>query len=209
MSKKRNHAQYNKKVLTKLKSNVKNLQKQQGKLTKLEKKIEVEERAVLKEEKKILAAEKRIHKDTQIIMKQEKEVLFMIGRFKVLRSHMFDIIKIIAGALIGSGIGTMVIGRLALAESLPWLNIVAMIVIVLCVGGLLVYKAEREKISHMNHPAEYIVFRVLYIWLIATLISGITALLFVIDPISTSVGAKLVLLSSFPAVSGAIGFSFL
>ena len=209
MSKKRVHSQYTKKVLTKLKSNVKKLQKQQGKLNRLEKKIEHEERTVLKEEKKIIAAEKRIHKDTQQILKQEKEVLFMIGRFKFSKLHVFDLIKIAAGALIGSGIGTLVIGRITLAQMLPWANIVAMIIIVLCLGGLLVYKAEREKISRAKHPVEYVIFRVVYIWFIASVISGVTALLFVTEPVSFAVGTKLVLLSSFPAVSGAIGFSFL
>jgi len=179
----------------------------QQKLLEEEKKIEREEAKLAKEVKAIKKAEENIEKREIEIEKLEKEVLFKIGSLKVRKKHIFDNTKIVAGALLGTGLGRAIESSRGFAETLPLTNILAIVGISLILAALLTFKTEKKEILSSKTPMKYILGRVAHIYLVAILVVALSSLLFVTEFPEPVLFLKVLLISSFSAVSGAITFS--
>lgn len=186
-----------------------NLRSQTSKILKEEQSIKRTEKKILREQKVLEKQEKKLEKIEKSILKEEKGIRSILKSLKIEKHHFLDFIRIAAGALVGTGLGSIIIRQKDLALALPWRNILGIIFVALLLAGLLVYKAERKSLEKKNHPLRYITVRVAYIWLIATVISGATSLLFIAQPELSFITLKSVLIGSFPAIAGSIGFNFI
>jgi uncharacterized membrane protein len=189
------------KLLNKIKNDEKKLLKVAGSLKKEEMNIKKEEKKIIKEEKKIEALEKKILRD-------EKKILLAVGKLKIRKEHFFDFIRIVAGALLGTSLGRGFI-KTDLATNLPWINIFGIFVLSFAISSLLVYKAERKTIAHIDNKYFYMFKRVIYIWIIAAVVSSLSSLLFMVDYPNKELFIKNMLINLYPAIAGAIGFSLI
>ena len=169
-----------------------------------------EEQKIEREEKNIEAEEKKIEKKEAKIEKIEKEILFKIGKFKVSKKHVFDVTKITAGALLGTGLGQALAGYTDLT-ALPWLNTVGIFALSVALSALMLYKEEKTEIKQAKEPALYLTKRVVEVYLISFFIVAATLVLFSPEALALDLELflKIVLIGSFSAVSGAITFSLL
>ncbi len=185
------------------------LRSQTSKILKEEKYIKRTEKKILKEQKALEKQEKNLEKIEKNILKEERGIRAVLKSLKIEKHHVLDFIRIAAGALVGTGLGSIIIRQKDLALTLPWRNILGIIFVALLLAGLLVYKAERKSLEKRAYPLRYIAVRVAYIWIIATVISGATSLLFIAQPELNLITLKSILIGSFPAIAGAIGFNFI
>ncbi len=160
------------------------------------------EKHIIREEKKIEALEKKI-------LKEEHEIIGSLGKLKLKQGHLLDFFKIVGGALIGTSFGAKIVGQTELVQSIPWINVIGIFVLSLVVGFAMVYKAEKDKLKKMKNPKTYLLLRLFYIWVIAAAIGGLSSSLFITEPLETLVFIKVVLVGSYPALAGAIGFNFI
>lgn len=180
---------------------LKSVKKDEKKLLKIAKKLEKDEKRIVKEEKNIEKLERKIVKD-------EKAILLAIGKLKIKKEHLFDFIKIVAGSLLGASLGKKFIDS-ELAVELPWLNVIGILLLIFAISYLLVYKAERKTLAHKRHKQIYILTRILYIWIVATMVGSLSALLFMTEYPGKEIFIKSLLINLYPAVAGAIGFSLI
>jgi uncharacterized membrane protein len=173
------------------------------------KKVERDEKKLVAHEEKIEKEEKNIQKLEKKIIKDEEKILFELKKLTVKKKHLLDLIKIIAGALLGTSFGSGLLGKKELAMQLPWVNVIGIFLLTFIVASLLVYKSERKNVVKGKSVARYVVLRVLYIWIVATVISSLASILFMTETLESAILIKSLLIGSYPAVAGAIGFSFI
>ena len=172
-------------------------------------KVERDEKRLEKHEKKIEKEEKNIQKLEKKIIKDEEKILFELKKLTVKKKHLMDLIKIVAGALLGTSFGAGLIGKADLAMKLPWINVVGIFLLAFLIAALLVYKAERKNVAKGKSVFGYVITRVIYIWVVATIISSLASILFMTESLEAAILIKSLLIGSYPAVAGAIGFSFI
>ncbi|MBS3117468.1 hypothetical protein J4430_01145 [Candidatus Woesearchaeota archaeon] len=209
MSKDRKKSNQDKVVLKEIKAGTESVRKEEGKIRALEKKLSIQSKQIIEEEKHIVEEEKKIKKLEKRIIKEESKILSVLKRFKLGKKHLFDFIKIVAGALLGTSFGAGLLSKKELATNLPWINVAGIFVLAFVIAGLLVYKAERKSVTKGKGIILYVIKRVIYIWIIATAISTLASFLFLTETLPTEVLIKSLLIGSYPAVAGAIGFNFL
>ena len=96
-----------------------------------------------------------------------------------------------------------------MALALPWINVIGIFLLAFVIASLLVYKAERKNVAKGKGVFGYVLKRVAYIWIVAVVISSLASILFMTESLETAVLIKSLLIGSYPAVAGAIGFSFI
>jgi uncharacterized membrane protein len=176
---------------------------------KLLRKVERDEKRLERHEKKIERDEKNIQKLEKKIIKDEEKIIFELKKLTVKKKHIMDLIKIVAGALLGTSFGAGLIGKADLALALPWINVIGIFLLAFVIASLLVYKAERKNVAKGRSVFSYVLKRVAYIWIVAVIISSLASILFMTESLETAVLIKSLLIGSYPAVAGAIGFSFI
>ena len=174
-----------------------------------QRKIVREERKLQKMGSKIFEEERKIVHIEHRILEEEQELLAKIGKIKVKKTHILDFFKVVGGALVGTSFGSQFLNATELAGILPWMNVVGILILSLAIGGALIYKSDQKHIKKMKSPGRYIVLRLLYIWLIATGVGGLSVFLFLTEPVSSVALLKSMLVGSYPALAGAIGFNFI
>lgn len=182
---------------------------------KMLRKIDREERTIIREEKKleriaekIFKEEKKIEDMEHRLIEEEHDLIVSLGKMKLKGSHVLDFFKIVGGSLVGTSFGAKFIGTVDLATTVPWENVIAILIMSLVIGGALIYKAEKKRIVKMKHPTTYLALRLVYIWIISIAIGGMSIFLFLTEPVGGILLAKTILLGSYPALAGAIGFNF-
>ena len=157
--------------------------------------------SIKNEEDKILVEEKKVEKEEEKVEK----ILFKIGQFEFKRKHVLELIRGIAGAFFGVGIGRNLLNLQDLAAKLPWWNVTGILLFVLFVSGLLIYKNEKSFIKQKGYGVVFRKLIVLYV--IAIAVELISLWLFKALPPEMAVIVKMLVIGSFAAMGGAVTFS--
>lgn len=173
-------------------------------------KVEQELRQIRKTEDKLLKQEQRIEeKENKILAEEEKieKVLFRIGRFEFKRKHLLELIKGVAGAFLGVGIGRSILNLDSLAEKLPWWNIFGILIFIIGISWLLIYKNERQYIQ--KHGLVIVWKKLIFLYLISLMIEFISLWLFASLPPEMATLIKVLVIGSYAAMAGAVSFSLI
>ncbi|MBT4604054.1 hypothetical protein HOC01_00305 [archaeon] len=163
-------------------------------IKKLDKKLQEEELQELKKQKEIKQEEKKIEKQ-----------LLKVGNFTFKRRHLLELIRGTAGAFLGVGLGKSLLSFETLAQTLPWINIIGILIFILAVSALLIYKNEHDFIKKEG----FIIVpkRLIFLYTIAIVIEVLSLYLFGGLPSDPSELIKWLIIGSYPAMAGAVSFS--
>ena len=173
-------------------------------------KVEQELRQIRKNEEKLLKQEKRIEqKENKILAEEQKieKVLFKVGRFEFKRKHLLELIKGVAGAFLGVGIGRGILNLDSLAEKLQWWNIIGILVFIIGISWLLIYKNERQQVQ--KHGLKIVWKKLIFLYLVSLLIEFISLWLFASLPTDVATLVKILVIGSYAAMAGAVSFSLI
>jgi len=155
---------------------------------------------------KITRGEKSIVKEETKIEKEEKKIEKAISKFTA-RKYLLELIRGAAGAFLGVGIGESLIGVSKRAESLPWLNIIGILIFILVISSLLIYKNEKDHIS--NRGTRFVLWRLGELYAISLAMEALGLVLFAAWPGTGELLAKSLIVGSYAAMSGAVSFTIL
>jgi len=189
-----------------------------NKIFKAEKKIEQHEKQIAKDEKKLKLEEKKIEKEEKKVEQKERDlkeiqedIIFSIRGHHFKKKHAFDLGKIAAGSLLGTGLGVgFISNNIKIAEQLGWGRIWLLTTLVLLFCALLIYKEEYRKISQLGDAKyRYIVGRVAMIYIISIILVSIVSVIMTPAIPEAMTLVKVMFIGSFSAASGAISFHLL
>lgn len=178
----------------KLESKIDSIQNKINKIEKEEKRIENEEKSVISKINKLTKEEENI----------EKTLLKFAG-VNVKKRHLYELLRASAGAFLGVGLGRGLLGLDNLARTLPWINVIGILVFILILSALLIYKNERENVKKVGWGI--VGQRLIFIYVIALLIEFLSLLLFKIQFDDVSVLMKIIIVGSYTAMASAVSFS--
>ena len=172
--------------------------------------VEQELREIRKNEEKLLQQEKRIEqKENKILAEEQKieKVLFHIGNFEFKRKHLLELIKGVAGAFLGVGLGRSILNLDSLAEKLQWWNVIGILIFIIGISWLLIYKNERQHIQ--KHGLTMVWKKLIFLYVISLLIEFIALWLFASLPPDLATLIKILVIGSYAAMAGAVSFSLI
>ena len=161
-------------------------------------------------EKQLLKQEKKIEKkEGRILTEEEKieKVLFKIGKFEFKRKYLLELIKGVAGAFLGVGLGRSILNLDSLVEKLPWWNVLGILFFIIGISWLLIYKNERTHVQ--KHGLKVIWKKLVFLYVISLIIEFITLWLFAGLPADAGTLAKILVIGSYAAMAGAVSFSLI
>jgi len=173
-------------------------------------KVERELRQIRKNEEKILQQEKRIEqKENKILTEEHKieKVLFRIGSFEFKRKHLLELIKGVAGAFLGVGLGRTILNLDPIVQKLPWWNIIGILIFIIGISWLLIYKNERQHVQ--KHGLAIVWKKLVFLYVISLLIEFIALWLFASLPGDIATLVKVLIIGSYVAMAGAVSFSLI
>lgn len=165
--------------------------------------IEKNEQRILQEEKKIEFREEKIQSQEQKIEK----VLFRIWNFEFKNKHLLEIIKGIAGAFLGVGLGQNLLNKEELTRNLPWWNVIGILVFIIGISWILIYKNERDIVRKQGYSVVW--RKLIFLYLIALVIEFLALWLFAALPTDTATLIKILIIGSYAAMAGAVSFSLI
>ena len=160
------------------------------------------------DDKKIRRSERKVRKELKKLNREEESIeksIMKFGRINFKRKHLFEIVRASAGAFLGVGLGRGLLGLDSLAKTLPWLNIIGILVFILIISGLLIFKSDKGKIS--NKGVRVLFARLMFIYLISIFIEFLSLLLFNVSFDNFSDLTKILIVGSFTAMGSAVSFS--
>ncbi len=172
--------------------------------------VEQELREIKKTEDKLLKQEQRIEKkENRILAEEEKieKVLFRIGSFEFKRKHLLELIKGVAGAFLGVGLGRSILNLDSLVEKLQWWNIIGILVFIIGISWLLIYKNERQYVQ--KHGMKVVWKKLIFLYVISLFIEFIALWLFASLPADAATLIKILVIGSYAAMAGAVSFSLI
>ena len=175
------------KEIKKLNKKLNLISSEEGRIEKVEKKIEKEEREI---------------KSKEIKMEQ---VLFQMGKFAFKRRHFLEVIRGVAGAFLGVGLGKILLNQEMLANALSWVNIIGIIIFILFISGLLIYKNEKEYVKTKGYGL--IVRRLLFLYFVCILVELVSLWLFNAIPGNFAILVKVLIIGSYAAMASAVSFT--
>ena len=173
-----------------------NIEEKMGKISKTEEQLLKHEQNIEKKENKILTEEQKIEK-----------VLFKIGRFEFKRKHLLELIKGVAGAFLGVGLGRTLLNMESLADKLQWWNIIGIFIFIVGISALLIYKNERLYVQKKGLRVVWT--KLFFLYLISLLIEFLALWLFASLPGDAATLIKILVIGSFAAMAGAVSFSLI
>lgn len=179
----------------------KSIEKRLDSIDKKLNKLHIEEKIIEKEEDNV---ERKIGK----ISKEEKSIegiLLNLGFLNLRKRHLFEFISASAGAFLGVGLGRGLLGLDNIARTLPWINVIGILVFVLGLSALLIYRDEKEKVKLKGKIL--VIQKLIFIYTIAIVIELISLLLFNVPFDSIEVLVKIIIVGSFTAMASAVTFS--
>src|SRR3989344_8851433 len=165
--------------------------------------IERNEARMLKEEKKIEKRESKILAEEQKIEKD----LFKIGNFEFKKKHLLELIKGIAGAFLGVGLGRSILNLESLTEKLQWWNIIGILIFIIGISSLLIYKNEKQYVQKQG--LKVIWKKLVFLYVISLIIEFIALWLFASLPPDFATLVKVLVIGSYAAMAGAVNFSLI
>ncbi len=174
------------------------------KLTKIEKTL----KGIENVGKKVASEEKKIKKEEQLIHKEEKKIeraILKLGNFTFKRKHLLEGIRGTAGAFLGVGLGKSLLNVSELATSLPWWNIIGILIFILVISVLLIYKNEHDFIQ--KEGVSIVWKRLVTLYLIAIAVEFFALWLFGGLPLGGPALFKTLIIGSYAAMAGAVSFT--
>ena len=172
--------------------------------------VEQELRDIRKTEEKLLKKEQLIEKkENKILAEEEKieKVLFRIGRFEFKSKHLLELIKGVAGAFLGVGIGRSILNLDSLAQKLQWWNIASILIFIVGISWLLIYKNEKQYVQ--KHGLRVVWKKLVFLYVISLIIEFIALWLFASLPADAATLIKVLVIGSYAAMAGAVSFSLI
>ncbi len=173
-------------------------------------KVEQELSEIRKTEDKLLQQEQRIEKKENKILAEEQKiekVLFRVGHFEFKRKHLLELIKGVAGAFLGVGLGRSILNLDSLAQKLEWWNIIGILVFIIGISWLLIYKNERQYVQ--KHGLKVVWKKLVFLYVISLVIEFIALWLFASLPADAATLIKILVIGSYAAMAGAVSFSLI
>ncbi len=174
------------------------------KLDRLEKKIDFIKKEQLKTEKEVHEELENSEEAGKEIQKVEEELL-ELGRFTFEKEHVMELARGAAGAFLGVGIGMGIRYMPGVAESLEWANAIGILIFIFALGGMLIYKNEKDWIKKQGMA--FIPKRLIHLFIIAIGVDLVALVLFNVLPAEPELLIKTLIVGSYPAMSGAITFT--
>ncbi len=175
-----------------------------------EKLIEHELEEIERNEARLLKEEKKIEKREGKILAEEKKiekVLFKIGNFEFKKKHLLELIKGVAGAFLGVGIGRSILNLESLTEKLQWWNIVGILIFIISISWLLIYKNEKQYVQ--KHGFRLVWKKLVFLYIISLIIEYLALWLFASLPPDFATLVKVLVIGSYAAMAGAVSFSLI
>ena len=148
--------------------------------------------------------EKDIDKVEKNVDKIEEEIV-NIGKLSMKKRHFTELIRGVAGAFLGVGIGMGMRLVPIMAENIEWANAIGILVFIFMLGSMLIYKNEKDMVEKYGNM--FVVKRLVILFLISLGVEIIALLLFNLMPADPELALKALIVGSYPAMSGAITFS--
>ena len=161
-------------------------------------------------EEKLLTEEKRIEQREQKIQAEQQKiekVLFRIWNLEFKNKHLLEMIKGMAGAFLGVGLGQNLLNKEELARNLPWWNVIGILIFIIGISWLLIYKNEREIVKKEGYRVVW--RKLIFLYLIALVIEFIALWLFASLSADTATLLKVLVIGSYAAMAGAVSFSLI
>lgn len=165
--------------------------------------IKETEKKLLQEEKKIESREEKI----QIEQQKIEKVLFRIWNLEFKRKHMLELIKGMAGAFLGVGLGQSLLNKEELAQRLPWWNTIGILIFIVGISWILIYKNERQYVEKEGYRVVW--RKLMFLYFIALFIELVALWLFASLPMETATLIKVLIIGSYSAMAGAVSFSLI
>ncbi len=172
--------------------------------------VEQELREIRRTEEKLLKQEQEIEKkENKILAEEEKieKVLFRIGSFEFKRKHLLDLIKGVAGAFLGVGLGRSILNLDSLAEKLQWWNVIGILIFIIGISWLLIYKNEKQYVQKKGLAVVW--KKLLFLYVISLIIEYLALWLFASLPPDAATLVKVLVIGSYAAMAGAVSFSLI
>lgn len=153
------------------------------------------------------------NKEVQEIIEEEHKIeraLVKVGDFTIKRKHLLELARGAAGAFLGVGLGQALGDSVALAQSLPWINIIGILLFIFVLAGLLIYKNDRQQIKGTGRNASFYVFQKLWqLYLISVVVQLLGLILFNNFPGWNETLIKALIIGSYLAMSSAVAFTLI
>lgn len=180
-----------------------------AKINALDKKLDVVEeieehleKLVAKEDLEIKKVEKEERKIERAILK--------IGHFTINKSQMLELARGVAGAFLGVGLGQALFNSVKLAQTLPWINILGILIFILVLVGILIYKHDKGQIAEKKvNPFGYIFKKLAALYIIALIVQLLGLILFNNFPGWNETLIKALVIGSYSAMSSAVAFTLI
>ena len=172
--------------------------------------IERELRGVEKIERKVEREERKMEKEQKEIHKEEERIehaLFTLGKFTFKRKHMLELIRGTAGAFLGVGLGKSLLSVRDLALTLPWWNVIGILVFILVISILLIYKNEHDYIH--KEGTSIIWKKLVFLYGISLMVEFFALWLFGGLPGTSGELTKTMIIGSYAAMAGSVSFSIM
>jgi uncharacterized membrane protein len=172
------------------------------KLSKVEKIEEHLDKLVNREERDIDKIEQR---ETKI----EKR-LIKVGRLEIKKGHILELIRGMAGAFLGVGLGQAVGGSVSIAQSLPWINTLGILAFILIFVGLIIYRKDKAEIEQEKRSLwSHVIRKLLLLYFISVVVQLFGLVLFNDFPGWNDVLARALIIGSYAAMSSAVAFTLI
>ncbi len=165
---------------------------------------------VEKIESHLEAAVDREEKEIVHIQKNEKEIektVKLLGKVAIKRDHLLEFARGVAGAFFGVGLGQIFGVSVKLAATLPWFNIIGILLFIFILVGILIYRKDMDILKNKHDRLQHIAKRLFALYAIAIIVQLIGLFLFNDLPSSLVLLLKALIIGSFASMSAAAAFT--
>lgn len=156
---------------------------------------------------------KKEDQDIQNLKEKEQTVekrIVKVGIIEIKKSHVLELIRGMAGAFLGVGLGQAVGGSISIAEHLPWVNTVGILAFILIFVGLIIYRKDKSELESQNrNPWTHLLRKLFTLYFIAIFVQLLGLILFNQFPGFNETLAKALIIGSYAAMSSAVAFTLI
>ena len=177
------------------------IQRDINEIKQIQKKLLIREKSIEKKEGTIVSKEDELRKHEEKI----ERTLFSVAGFTFKRKHMLELIRGVAGAFLGVGLGRSILNMEQLAATLSWFHIIGLMFFILAISGLLIFKNERAAVNVKG--LRVVFYKLAFLYCMALFVEFLALVLFNALPGSPVLMVKVLIIGSFAAMAGAVSFS--
>jgi uncharacterized membrane protein len=179
---------------------------------------------------KIAQLDKKLNKLSEIeeqlnkVVEQEKEEIKAVKEeesrletdvlkltyFTVKKKHIMELTRGVAGAFLGVGLGQALGGSVAIAQNLPWINTLGILVFILVIVSVLIYRTDKDQIKGTHwDTVSYVTKQLVFLYTISLLVQLCGLFLFDSFPGWNGTLVKALIVGSYAAMSSAAAFTLI